>query len=114
MSLDMFIRLVKTSEEVDCDMDLKMDGDLIEVLGLQTNVTVFKVKVNARVLIIGSQFELRSSLSLKSLVFCTVEVVIEFIWREGDKIECVVEVMHEERLETFYFEFNETFDTMHE
>ena len=42
MSLDMFIRLVKTIEEVDCDMDLKLDGDNIEVLGLQTNVTVLK------------------------------------------------------------------------
>ena len=42
ISLDMFIRLVKTSEEVDCDMDLKLDGDLIDVLGLQTNVTVLK------------------------------------------------------------------------
>ena len=42
MSLDMFIRLAKTIEEVDCDMDLKLDGDLIEVLGLQTNVTVLK------------------------------------------------------------------------
>ena len=42
MSLDTFIRLVKTSEEVDCVMDLKLDGDLIDVLGLQTNVTVLK------------------------------------------------------------------------
>ena len=42
MTLDMFIRLAKTSEEVDCDMDLKLDGDLIEVLGLQTNVTDLK------------------------------------------------------------------------
>ena len=33
---------MKTSEEVDCDMDLKLDGDLIEVLGLQSNVTVLK------------------------------------------------------------------------
>ena len=61
MSLDMFIRLVKTSEEVDCDMDLKLDGDLIEVLGLQTNVTDLKDKVKARVLNIGSQLEHRIS-----------------------------------------------------
>ena len=74
MSLDMFIRLVKTSEEDDCDMDLKLEGDLIEVLGLQTNVTVLKVKVKARVLNIVSQLEHRSSLSLKSIVFCTIEV----------------------------------------
>ena len=61
MSLDMFIRLVKTSEEDDCDMDLKLNGDLIEVLGLQTNVTVLKVKVKARVLNIGSPLEHRCS-----------------------------------------------------
>ena len=79
MSLDMFIRLVKTSDEIDCVMDLKLDGDLFEVLGLQTNVTVLKVKVKARVLNIGSQLVYRSSLSLKSFVFCIVDVVIEFI-----------------------------------
>ena len=42
MSLESFIRIVKTSDKVDCDMVLKLDGDLIEVLGLQTNVTVLK------------------------------------------------------------------------
>ena len=42
MSLESFIRIVKYSDKVDCDMDLKLDGDLIEVLGLQTNVTVLK------------------------------------------------------------------------
>ena len=78
MSLDMIIRLVKTSEEVDCDMDLKLDGDLIDVLGLQTNVTVLKVKVKVRVWNIGSQLEHRCSYSLKFLVFCTVDVGIEF------------------------------------
>ena len=79
MSLDIFIRLVKTSEEVDCDMDLKLDGDLIDVLGLQTNnVTVLKVKVKARVWMIGSQLEHRCSYSLKFFVFCTVDVGIEF------------------------------------
>ena len=45
----MFIRLVNTSEEVDCDMNLKLDGDLIEVLGLQTNVTFLKVNDKVRV-----------------------------------------------------------------
>ena len=59
MSLDMFIRLVKTSEEVDCDMDLKLDGDLSEVLGLQTNITVIKVKVKVRVWNFGGQLEHR-------------------------------------------------------
>ena len=74
----MHIRLVKTSEEVDCDMDLKLDGDLIDVLGLQTNVTVLKVKVKVRVRNIGSQLKHRCSYSLKFLVFCTVDVGIEF------------------------------------
>ena len=77
MSLDMFIKLVKTSEEVDCDMDLKLDGDLIDVLGLQTNVTVLKVNVKVRVWNIGSHLEHRCSSSLKFLVFCTVEVGIK-------------------------------------
>ena len=78
MSLDMFISLAKTSEEVYCDMDLKLDGDLIDVLGLQTSVTVLKVKVKVRVWNIGSQLEHRCSYSLKFLVFCTVDVGIEF------------------------------------
>ena len=78
MSLDMFIRLVKTSEEVDCDMDLKLDGDLSDVLGVQTNVTVIKVNVKVRVWNIGSQLEHRCSFSLIFLVFCTVDVGIEF------------------------------------
>ena len=33
---------MQTSEEVDCDIDLKLYGDLIDVLELQTNVTVLK------------------------------------------------------------------------
>ena len=78
MSLDMFIRLVKTSEEVDCDMDLKLDGDLIDVLELQTNVKVLKVNVKVRVWNIGSQLEHRCSYSLYFLVFSTVDVEIEF------------------------------------
>ena len=49
MSLKVYIRIVHTSEEVDCDMDLKLDGDLIDVLGLQTNVTVLKVNMKVRV-----------------------------------------------------------------
>ena len=78
MSLDMIIRLVKTSEEVDCDIDLKLDGDFIDVLGLQTNVTVLKEIVKVRVWNIGSQLEYRCSYSLEFLVFCTVDVGIEF------------------------------------
>ena len=73
MSLDMFKRLVKTCNKVKCDMDLKLDGDLIEVIGLQTNVTILKVKV--RVWNYGGQLEHRISLSLESLVFCSVNVV---------------------------------------
>ena len=45
MSLDMFIRLVINSEEVNCDRDLKLDGNLSDVLGVQTNVTDLKVNV---------------------------------------------------------------------
>ena len=79
MSLDMFIRLVQTSDTVDCDMDLKLDGDHSEVLGLQRNVTVLlKVKVKARVWNFGSQLGHRCSYSLKFLVFCTVDIGMEF------------------------------------
>ena len=49
MSLKLLIRLVQTSDTVECDMDLKLDSDLIEVIRLQTNVSVIKVKVKARV-----------------------------------------------------------------
>ena len=38
----MYNRIVYTSDKVDCDIDLKLDGDLIIVLGLQSNVTVLK------------------------------------------------------------------------
>ena len=79
MSLKLCIRLVQTSDTVDCDMDLKLDGDHSEVLGLQTNVTFIKVKVKARVLNFGSQLKHRCSLSLKFIVFCTVDLAIEFI-----------------------------------
>ena len=42
MSFIVYIRIVYTSDKVDCDIDLKLDGDLIIVLGLQSNVTVLK------------------------------------------------------------------------
>ena len=61
MSLIVFNRLVQTSDKVECDRDLKLDCDLSEVLGLQTNVTVLKVKVKVRVRNIGSQLEHRCS-----------------------------------------------------
>ena len=49
MSCKMINILVQTSDTVECDRDLMLDGDLSEVLGLQTNVTVFKVLVKFRV-----------------------------------------------------------------
>ena len=49
MSCKVFNRLVKTSGTVECDRVLELDGDLSEVLGLKTNVTVLKVKVKVRV-----------------------------------------------------------------
>ena len=49
MSCKVFNRLVQTSGTVECDRDLEFDDDLSEVLGLQTNVTVLKVKVKVRV-----------------------------------------------------------------
>ena len=62
ISLKLFIILVQTSDTVDCDMVLKLDGDHSEVLGLQTNVTVLlKIKVKARVWNIGSQLKHRCS-----------------------------------------------------
>ena len=69
MSLELLYRLVKTSVTVECNRDFKLDGDLSEVLELQTNVTVWNI---------GSQLEHRCSYSLKFLVFCTVGVRIEF------------------------------------
>ena len=59
MSIKVFIRLVQTSDTVECERDLKLDGDLSEVLGLQTNVTVLKVKVKVRVWNFGGQLEHR-------------------------------------------------------
>ena len=55
----MFNRLVQTSDTLECDRDLMFDGDLSEVLGLQTNVTVLKVKVKVRVWNFGGQLEHR-------------------------------------------------------
>ena len=65
MSLELLYRLVKTSVTVECNRDFKLDGDLSEVLELQTNVTVLKLKVKVRVWNIGSQLEHRCSYSLK-------------------------------------------------
>ena len=59
MSLKVFIRLVQTSDTVDSDWDLKLDGDINKVIELQTNVTVLNVKVNVRVRMFGGQLELR-------------------------------------------------------
>ena len=59
MSCKVFNRFVQTSDTVECDRDLKLDGDLSEVLGLQTNVTVLKVKVKVRIWNFGGQLEHR-------------------------------------------------------
>ena len=59
MSCKVFNRLVQTSDTVECDRELKLDGDLSEVLGLQTNITVLKVKVKVRVWNFGGQLEHR-------------------------------------------------------
>ena len=57
ISLRVSVRLVLTSCTVESDAGMKLHGDLIEVLGLQTNVTVLKVKVI--VWNIGGQLEHR-------------------------------------------------------
>ena len=44
MSLKVLIRCVYISDTAECDRDLKLDGDLIEVIGLQTYFTVLNVK----------------------------------------------------------------------
>ena len=59
MSIKVFIILVQTSDTEDCDRDLKLHADLIEVLGLHTNVTVLKVEVKLRVWNFGGQLEHR-------------------------------------------------------
>ena len=57
MSLIVFIRLLMTSHTVKCDRNLKLDGDISEVLGHKTNVTVLEVKVKVRVWKFGGQLE---------------------------------------------------------
>ena len=75
-------------------------GDHIEVLRLQTNVAILKVKVKVRVWDFRGQLEHRYSSSLKFIVFYTVDVGFNYNKREGVMIECVGEVLHEERFET--------------
>ena len=53
------ITILQTSDTVMCERELKLDGDLSEVLVLQTNVTVLKVKVKVRVWNFGGQLEHR-------------------------------------------------------
>ena len=59
MSLKVLNRLAQTSNTKECDMDLKLEGDISEVLGLQTIVTVLKVIVKVRVSNFGGQLEHR-------------------------------------------------------
>ena len=73
----MFVRLVLTINTIISVSGMKLYGDHIEVLGLQTNVTFLKVKVKVRVWNFGGQLEHRCSSSLEFIVFYTVNVVIE-------------------------------------
>ena len=82
---------------------MNMHGDHIKLLGLQTNATFLKVKVKVRVWYFEWLLEHRWGSSLKFIVFYTVDVGIECDWREGVEIDCVVEVLHGERFETFAF-----------
>ena len=59
ISFRLFVRLVFTSCTVESVAGMKLHGDLIEVLGLQTNVTFLKVKVKVRVWNFGGQLEHR-------------------------------------------------------
>ena len=59
MSFIIFYRLVHTSDTVEYDRKMNLDGDIIGVLGFQTNVTVLKVKVKVRVWNFGGQLEHR-------------------------------------------------------
>ena len=90
----MFVRLVLTSNTVESVAGMKLHGDHIEVLGLQTNVTFLRVKVKVRVWNFGGQLEHRLSSSLIFNVFYTVYVGIDCDRREDVEIDCVVEVLH--------------------
>ena len=57
MSCKVLNRLVQTSDTVECNRDMKLYGNLSEVLGLQTDVTVLKVKVKVRVWNFGGKLE---------------------------------------------------------
>ena len=59
ISLRVFVRLVLTIYTVESVAGMKLHGDHIEVLGLQTNVTFLKVKVKVRVWNFGGQFKHR-------------------------------------------------------
>ena len=59
ISLRVFVRLVLTIYTVESVAGMKLHGDHIEVLRLQTNVTFLKVKVKVRVWNFGGQLEHR-------------------------------------------------------
>ena len=59
ISLSKFVRLVLTIYTVESVAGMKLHGDHIAVLGLQTNVTFLKVKVKVRVWNFGGQLEHR-------------------------------------------------------
>ena len=57
ISLKVFVRLLHTFYTVESVAAMKLHGDHIEVLGLQTNVLFLKVKVKVRVWYFGGQLE---------------------------------------------------------
>ena len=59
MSLKVFNILAQTYDIVECERDFKLYLDLSTVLGLQTNVTVLKVKVKVSFLNFRGQLEHR-------------------------------------------------------
>ena len=60
ITFEVCIRLVQTRETVECDRDLKFDGDYFsEVYIPQTNVTLLKIKLKVRISNFGGQLEHR-------------------------------------------------------
>ena len=57
ISLRVFVRLALTNYTVESVAGMKLHGDHIEVLGLQTNVTFLKVKVKVRVWNFGGKIK---------------------------------------------------------
>ena len=75
MSFKVYIRIVHTSDIVDCDMDMKFDDDLIVVLVLQTNVTVLKSQSESESLEFRKSSQAPLQLITGIHLFFTVDVV---------------------------------------